>query len=259
MRNTTLTILLAANLAVSFPAYAEPDLGKIVTDLAQSLIAQDVDRTAYLEAQRRNTVKDYRSYLARFPKGAYRVNAEQSLVKLGVTVDPASPLPTDGINQSAAAVEASIGLSRSQRILIQKQLTSIGYPTGTADGLWGANTRAAIAKWQTTNTLRSTGYVTAQQVQLVARQAGTSVGIDPTATTISDDPVEERLLSLTYRERTEVQRRLNLLGYSTRGVDGSFGMNTRRALASWQRDEGLRVSGYLTADQLRALRRDTGE
>jgi peptidoglycan hydrolase-like protein with peptidoglycan-binding domain len=52
---------------------------------------------------------------------------------------------------------------------------------------------------------------------------------------------------------------MTLLGYSIRGVDGSFGANTRRALALWQRDEGVRVSGYLTADQLRALRRQTGE
>jgi peptidoglycan hydrolase-like protein with peptidoglycan-binding domain len=56
----------------------------------------------------------------------------------------------------------------------------------------------------------------------------------------------------------EVQRRLTRLGYSTGGVDGSFGLNTRRALSAWQRDEGLRATGYMTADQLRELRRQTG-
>ena len=30
------------------------------------------------------------------------------------------------------------------------------------------------------------------------------------------------------------------------------------AIAAWQRDEGLRASGYLTADQIRELRRQTG-
>ena len=73
-----------------------------------------------------------------------------------------------------------------------------------------------------------------------------------------DDLVEERLLSLTYTERREVQSRLTLLGYSTWGVDGVFGRTTRRALAAWQRDEGLRASGYFTADQVRAMRRQTG-
>lgn len=258
MRKTTLPILLAAAIAFSAPAYAESDLGKIVTDLAQSLISQEADRTAYLEAQRRNTINAYRDYLTKFPKGAYRVNAQQALVKLGASVNPDNPPPIDSGTQSAASVEASIGLSRTQRILIQKQLTSIGYSTGVADGLWGANTRQAISRWQTANKVPVSGYVTAQQVKLIALQAGSSVGTEPDGTVAGDDLIEERLLSLTYDERREVQRRLTLLGYNTRGVDGSFGANTRRALASWQRDEGLRASGYMTADQLRTLRQQTG-
>ncbi|MEI2688085.1 MAG: peptidoglycan-binding domain-containing protein [Cypionkella sp.] len=258
MRKTILPILAAASFTLSAPACAEPDFGKIISGIAQSLIDQELDRNAYLEAQRSNTVSAYRNYLTRFPKGAFRVNAEQALKKLGAAVDPVNPPPTDGVSQSPASVEASIGLSRAQRILIQKQLTAIGYSTGVADGLWGANTRRAIAKWQTANKMAVSGYVTAPQVKLIARQAGSSVDIEPDVPMVSDDPVEERLLSLTYDERREVQRMLTLLGYSTRGVDGSFGANTRRALASWQRDEGLRASGYLTADQLRALRRQTG-
>ena len=43
-----------------------------------------------------------------------------------------------------------------------------------ADGLWGANTRTAIAKWQTANKVTATGYVTSVQVRLIASQAGTT-------------------------------------------------------------------------------------
>ncbi len=255
MRKMTLPILLAASLAVTAPVYAETDLGDIVTGLAQSLIAQEVDRTAYIEAQRLNTVSAYRSYLAKYPKGAFRGNAERALVRLNATINPP---PTGGSIQSAASIEASIGLSRSQRILIQKQLTAIGYSTGGADGLWGANTRRAIGRWQTANKLSATGYLTTPEVRLIARQAGTSVVPDPTGTVPGDDPIEERLLSLTYAERREVQIMLTSLGYSTYGTDGVFGRNTRAALAAWQRDEGLRVTGYLTADQLRAMRTQSG-
>lgn len=258
MRKTALPILLAASLAVAAPVHAETDFGKIVSGIAQSLLAQELDQKAYLEAQSLNTASAYRNYLTKFPKGAYRVNAEQALVKLGASVNPGNPPPIVGSNQSAASVEASIGLSRTHRIQIQKQLTSVGYSTGVADGLWGANTRSAITRWQTANKLSATGYVTARQVNLIATQAGSSVGSDTSGTVTGDDPVEERLLSLTYEERREVQSRLTSLGYNTWGVDGGFGPNTRRALASWQRDEGLRASGYLTADQLRALRRQTG-
>lgn len=262
MRYFTLPILLATNLAFAAPVHAQADLGKTISGIAQTLLTQELDRKAYVQAQSLNTVTGYRNYLAQFPSGTYRANAEQGLAKLGASVNPDTPLPPPsppgGGNQSAAMVEGSIGLSRTQRILIQKQMTSIGYPTGVADGLWGSNTRTAIARWQSTNKLPATGYLTAPQVSLIAQQAGPNIGPDPTGPVAGDDPVEERLLDLSYEERREVQSRLTTLGYNTYGTDGVFGAGTRRALASWQRDEGLRATGYLTGDQLRALRRDTG-
>ena len=258
MRNAIFPILLAAGMAVALPVSAQNDFDDIVTGIAQSLINQELDRTAYVEAQRLNTVSGYRNYLAKFPKGAYRVNAENALAKLGAVANPDTPPPIDGGGQSAASVEASIGLSRAQRIQIQRQLTAIGYSTGVADGLWGAKTRSAIVRWQTANKLSATGYVTARQVRLIATQAGAIVDPGTGGTVPGDDLLEERLLSLTYAERRAVQRQLTLLGYNTGGTDGVLGWNTRRALAAWQRDEGLRASGYLTADQIRALREQTG-
>jgi peptidoglycan hydrolase-like protein with peptidoglycan-binding domain len=50
---------------------------------------------------------------------------------------------------------------------------------------------------------------------------------------------------------------LTLLGYDTRWIDGSIGPNTRRALAMWQQNQGQRASGYLTADQVRLLLRQS--
>lgn len=257
MRKTTLPILLATSLAVATPLFAQTDFNDFISGLAQSLVTQEADRTAYLEAQRQNTVSAYRNYLTKFPKGAYRTSAQQNLAKLGVAVRPVDPLPGEGVAQSAAAREAAIGLSRTSRIRIQKQLTALGYDTGFPDGLWGANTRRALARWQTANKFPANGYITVPQVKMITAQSGPAVGTDNGGAT-ADDPIEERLLGLTYSERREVQRRLTSLGYATGGVDGSFGQNTRRALAQWQRDEGVRVSGYLTADQLRLLRRQTG-
>jgi peptidoglycan hydrolase-like protein with peptidoglycan-binding domain len=261
MRKITVPVLLAASLAIAAPARAQTDFGQIVSGLAQSLLTQELDKNAFADAQRQNTVAAYRGYLTKFPKGAYRGNAVQALAKLGApvgTVKPAPPKDPTPTVQSAASIEASLGLTRFQRIEIQKQLTAIGYSTGVADGLWGANTRAAIARWQQANKLSATGYFTDPQVTLVARQAGAKASTTAPPTPAVDDPVEEQLLALSYAERREVQRRLTSLGYNTYGVDGSFGGNTRRALAAWQRDEGLRASGYLTADQLRTLRTETG-
>lgn len=257
MRKSLLPLILGASLAAMSPASAQTDLGKILSGVAQSLVTQELDKRAFADAQKANTVSAYRSYLSQFPNGAYRVNAEQELAKLGKPVDPVRDPPA-GNAGSAAAAEAALGLTRSQRIGIQQQLTSIGYPTGVADGLWGQNTRTAISRWQKANRLSSTGYLTSRQVALIAQQAGSTAGTGGPPATIANDQLEERLLGLTYSERREIQIRLTTLGYSTGGTDGVFGQNTRRALANWQRNEGLRASGYITADQIRELRRQTG-
>lgn len=258
MRAFTLPLLLAASFAVTAPVHAQTDVEDFVSGIAQSLIAQEADRNAYIQAQNLNTVRGFRAYLAKYPRGAYRGNAERALARLGAVVNPDNPPPAPGGTQTAASVEASIGLNRSQRIQIQRQLTALGYPTGGADGLWGSRTRAAIGKWQKANKLAITGYVTARQVRLIAQAAG-AVDPAPGVPDQADDAVEERLLGLNYDERREVQRRLTAIGYRTYGFDGNFGRNTRLALAAWQRDEGLRASGYLTADQFRQLLGQTAE
>ena len=261
MRHLMMPVLLAASFAVSSPVRAETNLDDFVSGIAQSLLAQEADRNAYVQAQRLNTVRGYRSYLASYPNGAYRGNAERALVKLGATAspDPDTAPPIGGGAQTAASIEASLALTRSQRAQIQRQLTAIGYPAGVADGLWGAKTRATIGQWQKSNKLAVTGYVTARQVRAIALAAGSVVGPAPTAPDQADDAVQERLLGLNLDERREVQRRLTALGYRTYGFDGSFGRNTRLALTGWQRDEGLRASGYLTADQFRQLLGQPGE
>lgn len=264
MRKYSLGLALSAALAVpTAPALAQQDFGEIVSGVAGALINQELDKNAYIEAQNRNTAAAYRSYLQQFPKGAYRVNAERALARLGASVDPVkpdpTPLPGAGTN-SAASAEAAIGLTRSDRIRIQQQLTALGYATGGADGLWGRNTRDAIARWQGANKVTATGYLTVRQVETIRQQAGATPGNGDNGdnNVIGDDRLEESLLSLTNAERREIQRRLTALGYNTRGTDGVFGRNTRTALSSWQADEGAKVTGYITADQLRALRRQTG-
>ncbi len=264
MRKYSLGLVLGAALAApAAPALAQQELGEIVSGLAGALINQELDKNAYIEAQNRNTVAAYRSYLQQFPKGAYRANAERALARLGASVDPVKPDPkpvpgTDTGTTSPASAEAAIGLTRSDRIRIQQQLTTLGYPTGVADGLWGKNTRDAIARWQGANKVTATGYLTARQVETIRQQAGAIPGTGGGGNATGDAQLEENLLSLTRAEKREIQRQLTALGYRTGGTDGVFGRNTRTALASWQADEGAAVTGYITADQVRELRRQAG-
>lgn len=248
--------VLGASLALTPAAQADNDLGKIIGGVAQGLLSQEMDKAAFAEAQRANTIKAYRDYLNRFPKGLYRGNAQQALTRLGAKPQPQTP--ASGNRASAAQAEAAIGLTRSQRVTLQKQLTRIGYDTGVADGLWGSATRGAIGRWQRAQGFAATGYVTGPQVSRIAAQAqGKPDRETRPAAEASDDAVEERLLSLNATERREIQLRLTLLGYDTKGTDGVFGANTRRAIARWQGDHDMRASGYITADQIRTLKSES--
>ena len=66
-------------------------------------------------------------------------------------------------------------------------------------------------------------------------------------------PRGDRALSLA--ERTDLQRRLNAMGYDTAGIDGRIGPATVAAVQAWQRANGLPADGYINADLLVRLRR----
>lgn len=84
----------------------------------------------------------------------------------------------------------------------------------------------------------------------------------PTITAASGEPVTaaaEKEMELTRTERREIQRRLVLLDYHTRGVDGVFGAGSRAAITQWQQDNDQPASGYLDFNQLVLLREMTQE
>lgn len=66
----------------------------------------------------------------------------------------------------------------------------------------------------------------------------------------------EAALALNREARRDVQRDLSLLGFNPRGVDGVFGPGSRAAISAHQRSMVLPETGFLTAEQLRILRRD---
>jgi uncharacterized caspase-like protein len=70
----------------------------------------------------------------------------------------------------------------------------------------------------------------------------------------SADEAAELQIGLTSNDRLGIQRRLTLIGYDTRGIDGAFGPGTRNAISRWQQARGFApASGYLNAQQYQAL------
>jgi putative peptidoglycan binding protein len=72
-------------------------------------------------------------------------------------------------------------------------------------------------------------------------------GYDPTSYYPSDDPIYAYGNLLPDQVIANVQRQLNLYGYYTGAITGSLDSTTRAAIANYQRDNGLLVTG--TVDQ----------
>ena len=64
---------------------------------------------------------------------------------------------------------------------------------------------------------------------------------------------QEARLRLSRRDRQNIQQALTSLGHSTRGVDGLFGRNSRRAISAYQRRKGLEPTGYLDGNLRRGI------
>ena len=75
----------------------------------------------------------------------------------------------------------------------------------------------------------------------------------PVASVIADPSQLERDLGLTREERSEIQRGLNALTLEAGAADGLFGEMTREAIRRYQRDAGAPETGFLTADDAKAL------
>jgi peptidoglycan hydrolase-like protein with peptidoglycan-binding domain len=249
MRTLTLPLMLAMSLALSAPAPAQ-DLEDIIGGIADGLLQQELDKQAYIAAQNANTVAGYQNYLKKYPKGIYKVNAERALAKLGA--------PIDGTVDAAVAAEAKLGITRTQRVAVQRELTRLGYPTGGTDGAWGRNTRNAIATWQRDRKEKVTGYVTEAQLRVLLRGAVVVPPpdeVDPGALA----PAEiEAALKLTRTQRATIQKQLITLGYDAGVADGLWGSKTRVAIKTWQKANKKTQTGYVTASQVKLIADQAG-
>lgn len=123
---------------------------------------------------------------------------------------------------------------------LQKNLTSLGYDTKGADGIFGNNTKTAVLEFQKAYGLTADGIVgTATQNQI-----NTALN-------------NKRNNVLTVGSRgaavTTLQKNLTALGYNTKGTDGIFGNNTKSAVMAFQRAHNLAVDGIVGANTHKAI------
>ncbi|QFQ89685.1 peptidoglycan-binding protein (plasmid) [Paracoccus kondratievae] len=196
----------------------------------------ETDRDLWAKAAAEDSADAYRSYLSQYPSGIYSAAAKARLDAL-----KAAQGDRDLWADAAAAntVEAYENyLSRYPRgefaEAAQRRLTELRPPEPAP----------APAPAPQPVKPRAPEIQQPREVEPV-RQA-------------SQAELAENRLGLSRTARITIQRRLNVLGYSTGGADGVFGARTRSAIRGWQQRNGYPVTGYLTSDQIATMRAQAG-
>jgi peptidoglycan hydrolase-like protein with peptidoglycan-binding domain len=131
---------------------------------------------------------------------------------------------------------------------VQERLRKAGVYAGRIDGIWGADSQAALERFQQAHQLQVTG-------QLNQATAAT-LGLDPSAllaTPPQPPPPPLPADHLTATSVRAVQAQLRTLGSYRGAVDGVWGPGTEAALESFQRGRGLMPDGQLGPATVAAL------
>ena len=179
-------------------------------------------------------------------EGELREQLENALTKL-------RPV-TDELAKRLSPTAPPVGeprLERSERVLVQRGLSRLGFDPGPADGAFGEKTREAIRSWQSSTGDEATGQLTGEQAKKLIAQ-GNEEDPEDSGETVSE-PHEEPVLVLEKSERILVQRGLSRLGFDPGPADGVFGRKTREAIRSWQSSTGDEATGLLARAQADTL------
>lgn len=139
--------------------YAEIAQGQIERfEEAQRAEAAAVERDFWDSMQSEGTVKAYRLYLKKYPRGAFARTANERLADLDSTDRDKGQI------QRARQQEAQVAGTAIARLLIEQRLHKLGLKPGRIDGKFDDKTRRAIRKFQRARQIPVTGYVSQQTV-----------------------------------------------------------------------------------------------
>ena len=176
---------LAVLTALCIPAYAETPAP--VTAPAAQVTAEQlaVEREFWASVKASGDPADIRAYLEQYPDGVFEALARNWLERLEeaaprvsatstVSTQAAAPAP----RPSPQSVESTLGLTRAQRVQVQRGLAALGFDVGAADGVLGRRSRAAIAEWQSSRGEAATGYLDADAADILL-DAGEAASFEP--------------------------------------------------------------------------------
>ena len=111
---------------------------------------------------------DFQAYITQFPSGTFTALARNNIQRLNsATEEQKVPDKTQVAAITPASIEALLELSRSERRKVQEGLAVAGFDPGTADGLFGQQTRVAVGSWQLSSGVDKTGYLDAKSAKVL--------------------------------------------------------------------------------------------
>lgn len=161
---------------------------------------------------------------------------------------PAAPAPAPGVSTAPPSSPTSyVGLRRGAtgeavRQLQLKLLALQLYLSGGADGVFGASTERAVVLVQRVNGLPETGVVTEQVAAILGLtgSASTPSTPAPAGSVLQYGSTGDAVRRV---QRLLIQAGIRVVG----GADGIFGLNTQRAVRTFQQSRGLAVTGQVDA------------
>ena len=134
----------------------------------------------------------------------------------------------------------TLGMTGNDVYALQERLIELRYLTGVADGVFGAETQAALIAFQKNNGLTADGNAGSSTLKKLAGSCKAATRTTPT-------PVPSGTVTLREGDEGEnvyiLQAYLFELGYYTGRIDGRFSAETTEAVKAFQRANGLTADG----------------
>jgi peptidoglycan hydrolase-like protein with peptidoglycan-binding domain len=162
-----------------------------------------------------------------------RTGAEQSYVEI------VAGEANVKLSEPAARVSVKKGSKRDPLLAaIQAELAALGYFDGPADGMAGAETRAAVMAYQRKKGLRQTGRPSQRlldHIRFNQELLSASEFTGALSAPAGDDEVRR------------LQKGLAALGYRPGAFDGHLGAQTREAIRQFERDRAWPITGAISS------------
>ena len=165
----------------------------------------------------------------------------KSALRLTVDASPASAGASGAAVPQTAYSSLSTGSRGTAVAELQTALKLLGFYTGEVDGQFGTGTKNAVTAFQKMNGQTATGVADAAMQRLLYEGSPrNSQGATNDSVAAVTEPVRQ---GSSGAHVTQLQTRLQALGYYTLKIDGKAGSNTVSAIRAFQKKNGLAETG----------------